>query len=88
MSSEDNPGDLVTRNISKHALLSSSLWWQGPIWLPHQNLRSTNVERAEGVTMDYFPLNVGSTLSLPVPVTHLAISSWDGMAIMRSHGML
>lgn len=77
MSSQDNPSHLVTRGITKHALLSSSLWWEGPAWLPYQDSWPNSVERDEDVTVDFTTLNVESTLSLPVPVPHLAMLNWD-----------
>ena len=32
--SEDNPADLVTRGLTAVQLANTSLWWQGPQWLP------------------------------------------------------
>ena len=31
--SEDNPADIISRDISPADLLNSSIWWHGPKWL-------------------------------------------------------
>ena len=30
---EDNPADLITRDVSLKVLAENSLWWNGPKWL-------------------------------------------------------
>ena len=32
--SKENPSDLVTRGVTSKELRNSSLWWEGPSWLP------------------------------------------------------
>jgi hypothetical protein len=37
VTTKDNPADLLTRGITNDALNKSSVWWNGPQWLPHKN---------------------------------------------------
>ena len=34
----DNPADLLTKDISAGELLKSELWWEGPSWLRHKSM--------------------------------------------------
>ena len=36
IATKDNPADLLTRGLSSHELAASTLWWEGPPWLPHR----------------------------------------------------
>ena len=63
----ENPADLITKPISAKKLLVSSLWWNGPNWLPHKNNwykeKSWNLhpeepqERFEDPEMDELEIN-------------------------------
>ncbi len=55
--SANNPADLPSRGISASSLLSSKLWWNGPLWLsrPEQNWPRTiqlEVEHLPGMKKD------------------------------------
>jgi len=57
---QDNPADLLTRGISSSQLMSSTLWRQGPQWLPSKDswptwIFSSNIEmQALAVTTTSF----------------------------------
>ena len=50
---KDNPSDLVTRGVSLKFLKSSSLWWNGPTWLPHKDLWPDELVTYTGADIDY-----------------------------------
>ena len=35
MATQDNPGDIASREMSTNELQECKLWWHGPNWLSH-----------------------------------------------------
>ena len=79
----DNPADLASRGIDSQALVSSTLWWEGPSWLglPSQSwpmFLTTNTEEVPELRATVFAavqvIKLGRDFSLSGLATHPSTS--------------
>jgi len=64
ISSKENPADLVSRGVDANALRNSSLWWNGPNWLQHQ-------ETSWPKCQDIADISEERKTATPIPVVSL-----------------
>ena len=91
--SESNPADLATRGSKAEDLFNTPLWWQGPTWLPYEQLWPSSPVGVQEYSSKAIPTHAVLLLNTSLSADHFLpdsykkrFSSWDKYA--RNYGII